>query len=379
MQEKSNRNVRKIDLKKRMVGTFVQSILITNMIIIFAGQLLLQLNVRGIADHRNDELAIMVQHILFRFNFMTFIIVVVLGLVLYSKVYRDIISRLNKLSEATVMVANGEYDFTLEESRWNDEIDDLGRDFDNMIKRLKTASEQRIHDEEENRQLISNITHDLKTPVTAIKGYADGILDGVADTDEKREKYLKTICSKSEELNRLLNELTYFTSINQSMIAYNFADIDIGNYFADAVEEWSIDLESNHILMKYENELPAGTRVVADNAQLRKVVNNIIANSVKYMDKKAGYISVTLKDVKEYAHIEITDNGCGISKDDLEHIFDRFFRTDKARTSATGGSGIGLAIVKKIIDDMNGHIWCESTLGEGTTMYIELPKAAIDN
>lgn len=361
-------------LKRRMIGTFVKGVFFANIVI---GSIANLLAYNLLHQHRD----IIDKGFLTRANQFTLyfiitaaIIIIILGIILYSRVYTDIISRLNTISEATVKISNGELDFTLTESDHKDEIDELCRDFENMRKRLRETLLQRLRDEEENRKLISNITHDLKTPITSIKGYAEGLLDGIATTKEKQDKYLQTICSKSEELNRLLNELTYYTQIEQSSIPYNFENINISLYLNDIIEETRLDLEATNIQLNYTRELLEDTLIIADRSQLHKVINNILGNSVKYMDKPNPEINVKLTDSDDFVYLEFKDNGCGIPTHSLPYIFDRFYRSDEARSSSTGGSGIGLSIVKRIIDDHGGRIWAASTPGEYTSIHIELRK-----
>ena len=114
--------------------------------------------------------------------------------------------------------------------------------------------------------------------------------------------------------------------------------------------------------------------IIADPEQLRRVINNIVGNCVKYMDKQKGVLNIRVKDVGDFIQVEIEDNGRGIAQKDLPYIFDRFYRTDASRNSATGGSGIGLSIVKKIIEDHGGNIWATSKEGTGTIMYFVIRK-----
>ncbi len=167
----------------------------------------------------------------------------------------------------------------------------------------------------ENRELISNIAHDLKTPITTVKGYSEGLLDGVADTPEKQEKYLRTINNKANEMDALLNELTLYSQIDTNRIPYNFTKLNVSEYFNDCVEEISMDLESKNIGLTYFNYVDNHVLIIADPEQLRRVVNNIIGNSVKYLDKKKGIINIRIKDVGDFIEVEIEDNGKGILKE----------------------------------------------------------------
>jgi signal transduction histidine kinase len=288
-------------------------------------------------------------------------------------VYRSLVTPLKKLQVAAENVKNGNLDFSVGVSG-DDEIGQLGVAFEEMRIRLKDNAEEKLSDERENRALISNIAHDLKTPITAVKGYAEGILDGVANTPEKVDKYVRTIYNKANEMDTLINELTLYSKIDSNRIPYNFAKINVNDYFQDCVEEIGLDLEAKGIGLAYYNYVDPDVLIIADPEQLRRVINNIINNSVKYMNKSKGFINIRIKDVGDFIQVEMEDNGRGISQRDLPYIFDRFFRTDASRNSATGGSGIGLSIVKKIIDDHGGKIWATSKEDNGTTMYFVIRK-----
>lgn len=288
-------------------------------------------------------------------------------------IYRGIINPIKKLQVATQNIKMGNLDFTIE-TEGHDEIGELCQNFEDMRCRLKESAEEKLASEKENKVLISNISHDLKTPITAIKGYVEGIMDGVADTPEKQDKYIRTIYNKANEMDTLINELTLYSKIDANRIPYNFKRINVADYFNDCVEEVGLDLESKNIKLTYINYTDADVQIIADPEQLRRVINNIIGNSVKYLDKKQGFISIRIRDVGDFIQVELEDNGKGIAARDLPYIFDRFYRTDASRNSATGGSGIGLSIVRKIIEDHGGKIWANSKEGTGTIMYFVIRK-----
>ncbi len=148
----------------------------------------------------------------------------------------------------------------------------------------------------------------------------------------------------------------------------------MADYFGDCVDEIGMDMESRGIELNYSNLVTPETLVIADPEQMKRVINNIISNSVKYMDKPHGRIDIRILDEQDSIRIEIEDNGKGIAPRDLPNIFDRFYRTDSSRNSAQGGSGIGLSIVKKIIEDHGGYIWATAKDGEGTCMHFVLRK-----
>jgi signal transduction histidine kinase len=302
-----------------------------------------------------------------------FVILILTACMLTIWIYTSMINPIQKLQAAAKNIKDGNLDFTIDVES-NDEIGELCRNFEEMRQRLKDNTEEKIESEKENRTLISNIAHDLKTPITAVKGYAEGLMDGVADTPEKQEKYVKTIYNKAIEMDTLINELTLYSKIDTNRIPYNFAKINVADYFNDCVEELGLDLESKNIGLAYYNYVDENVQAIADPEQLRRVIHNIIGNSIKYLDKQKGLINIRIKDVGDFIQVEIEDNGRGIAARDLPYIFDRFYRADASRNSATGGSGIGLSIVKKIIEDHGGKIWATSKESIGTVMYFVLRK-----
>lgn len=288
-------------------------------------------------------------------------------------IHKGVFTPIKELNEAMKKIKAGNLDYVLQTTDGG-EIGDLYQNYEDMRLRLKESALEKEEQEKRNKELISNISHDLKTPITAIKGYVEGIMDGVADSPDKMDKYIKTIYSKANDMDRLINELTVYSHIDNDRIPYNFRQISVSDYFGDCVEEVGMDLESHNIQLNFSNMLEEDAVVIADPEQLKKVINNIISNSVKYMDKSHGVIDIRLLDEQDSIRVEIEDNGKGIAQKDLQKVFDRFYRTDTSRNSAQGGSGIGLSIVKKIIEDHGGYIWATSKEGEGTCIHFVIRK-----
>lgn len=295
-------------------------------------------------------------------------------IVLLNWIRISFVSPINLLKKALRNIERGDYDTSLIKPKQS-EFEGLFRDFENMRIKLKENRDQRNLAEKQNRELIANITHDLKTPITSIKGYVEGIIDGVADTDEKMDRYIKTIYNKANALNALINELTGYSKIDAREIAYNFKKIDINEYFGDCASEMTFDLEEQGVKFIYENKIKKqNISVLADPEQLSKVIHNIISNSVKYRGKKDSYIRMRIKEKDDYVYVEVKDNGMGIPKADVEKIFDRFYRSDASRNSDKGGNGIGLSIAKKVIEDHGGRIWASVEGSAGLTIHFTLRK-----
>ena len=302
-----------------------------------------------------------------------FVILLGTSILLTRWIHKGVFVPIRGMNIAMRCIAAGNFDYVLE-AEDTGEIGELYRSYEEMRLKLKESTEEQLQNEKQNRELVSNISHDLKTPITSIKGYVEGIMDGVADTPEKVDKYIKTIYTKANDMDRLINELTFYSGIDSNRIPYNFHRINVSEYFGDCVEDVGLDLESKNIQLNFSNFIGSDTRIIADPEQLKKVINNIIGNSIKYIDKEKGIIDIRILDEVDSIRVEIEDNGKGIPAKDLISIFERFYRTDASRNSAQGGSGIGLSIVKKIIEDHGGYIWATSKEGEGTCMHFVIRK-----
>ena len=366
-----------MSLKKRLIATFLLLLFLPLLMfsaLAFISRQTLDENYFGRLPGGMVQVSIM------QVIIMLVLIITVTDLVLIIWLYRSIIRPLNLLTVATNRIKDGDLDFTLPAEREStDELEQLCEDFEDMRVQLKKQIDTRLQYEKDTIELISNISHDLKTPLTAIKGYTEGILDGVADTPEKQKKYLKTIYTKASDMTVLVDELSFFSKIDTNIVPYNFKKIVADDFFNDCVEEMSLDTEVKNVTLDYISKLTPGQRIIADLEQLRRVMSNLIGNSVKYMDKDAGSIVILAEDDGNYIRICVQDNGSGIDENDIPFIFDRFYRADSSRNSKKGGTGLGLAITKKIIEDHNGSIMAQSIPGKGTCISFTLLKEDAPN
>ncbi|MDE6365036.1 MAG: HAMP domain-containing histidine kinase [Lachnospiraceae bacterium] len=366
-----------INLKTKMMILFLAIILVPMMcvVMVFLGYGY-SVNIDMIQELSKKDIMIgaMVNRSLLKSMLIAMVIILIMtSAIITAWLNRDIYRPLKELSLAMQHISMGDFDYHMNGGR-GDEIGLLFDNYEQMRLQLKESEEEKAQNEKKSKELVSNISHDLKTPITSIKGYVEGIMDGVADTPEKIDKYIKTIYNKANDMDRLINELTTYSGIDSNKIPYHFHILNVTDYFTDCVEEVGLDLESKNIHLDFTNLVPANTCVVADPEQLKKVINNIINNSVKYMGHPNGVIDIRLLDEGESVKIEIEDDGKGIASKDIGNIFERFYRTDSSRNSLQGGSGIGLSIVKKIIEDHGGYVWATSKEGEGTCMHFVLRK-----
>jgi len=286
---------------------------------------------------------------------------------------RSMIAPLRELQTAAERIKDGDLEFSLQIRR-KDEIGHLSKAFEEMRIRLKQSIDLQLKEEENRRELLSNISHDLRTPITAIKGYVEGILDGVADDSAKMEKYLRTIHTKAADLGSLIDELFLYSKLDLNHMPFEFETIPLLPFLQDCAEECALDLQKHGIELIWESAgLPNSLSIHADRDKLKRALLNMIENSKKFADKSPAYVRIRAEAAREQVSIVLEDNGVGIDKDSLPFIFDRLYRVDPARTSALGGSGLGLAIAKQIVAAHDGTIQADSRLGAGTTMTITLP------
>ena len=297
----------------------------------------------------------------------------VIAIVMWFWIYKRILVPLDKMRIATKKIADGNFDYELDEKDFV-EIPFLYNDFEKMRIKLKENEEEKILSENASRELVSNISHDLKTPLTAIRGYVEGILDGVASSPQKVRDYLTTIYNKTNDMTKLIDELLYYSRVSGNEFSYNFEKTNVKEFFDDYVKDLYLELDTIKINFSYSANVDADTVIDIDREQIKRALNNIVANAVKYMDKEDPEIHFRVKETMDAINIRISDNGRGIDEKDLPHIFERFYRSDASRNTKLGGSGIGLSIVKKVIENHEGSVVAMSKSGVGTDMDIVLKK-----
>lgn len=310
----------------------------------------------------------------FRFGIIIPIFAITNALLSYF-VSRSILKPIRDLNDAARKISEGNLDFQIKPKN-KDELGQLALRFELMRHNLKESAEIQKKYEQNRKELIANISHDLKTPMTSIKGYVEGIRDGVANTPEKMDKYIYTIHSKTLHMVHLIDELFLYSKLDLKSVPFYFEEVNIHSYLLDRIEELQFDLENIHVKITYHNVSGKENIFVSmEREQFKRVITNIIQNSLKNMDKAVKQIAVKLIEEDERVVIQFKDNGRGISREVLPYIFDQFYRVDQSRNAMSGGSGLGLAIVKRIIEEHGGEILAESEIGVFTNIYISLNKA----
>lgn len=300
-------------------------------------------------------------------------IIDIVAVVMWIWIYKRILVPLDKLQTATKKIADGDLDYQLDERDFS-EIPFLFKDFERMRIKLKEDEEEKKLSEDAAKELVSNISHDLKTPLTAIRGYVEGILDGVASSPQKTRDYLNTIYNKTNDMTSLIDELLYYSQVSEKHMSYKYEKIYVKDFFDEYVKDLYLELDTIKIKFIYIVNVGRSTVIDMDKEQIKRALNNIVSNAVKYMDKEEPEIHFRVRETIDGIDIQISDNGRGIDEKDLPHIFERFYRSDVSRNTKLGGSGIGLSIVKKVIENHEGSVVAMSKPGIGTEVSIELKK-----
>jgi signal transduction histidine kinase len=302
---------------------------------------------------------------------LTFVFVFILTNLLVSYRYaKTLVTPLRNLQKAASRIREGNLDQPIIEEG-DQEVQALCRDLELMRIRLKESVSTQLKYEDNRKMLISSISHDLKTPITAIKGYVEGILDGVANTPEKTAKYLDTIYLKAEQVDQMIDDLLLYAKLDLNQLPFDFENTDIASYLAAFFAENEAQLEAHGVTLKFQNNLSGPKSVSLDRERMKRVLMNILDNSLKYMNKNPGEITVSLRETAASVIMELRDNGSGIREQDLPHIFDRFYRSDASRGEIKG-SGLGLAIAKQIVGGHQGTIWAVGHGAAGTSILISL-------
>jgi len=304
-----------------------------------------------------------------------FILSMALMVTLLSKILSEGILRpLEELNFATERISSGDLNFSLSYKDDN-EMGRVCQQFETMRDKLKESLETQNHYERSRKELIASITHDLKTPLTSIKGYVEGLQDGLVKDKITYDRYLNVIHSKAEKLNYLIDDLFIFSQLELNKFAVNPEPLDISEVLDRYFDYKELDIKNQNINLILEEPFVKEI-ILLDEFRIGQVLENLVQNALKFTK---SYIRVSTKITDDKYIIMIEDDGIGICKDDQPFIFNHFFKCDKSRNSSSKGSGLGLAICKQIVDSHEGKISVDCTMKVGCLFKIELPRRKENN
>jgi signal transduction histidine kinase len=258
-----------------------------------------------------------------------------------------------------------------------DEVGKLASAFNHMAERLEESFTRERELEQARKELISSVSHDLRTPLASIRAMVESINDGVVSDQGTVRRYLRTIETEVENLSQLINDLFELSQMEAGTLELHLESSSLTDLISDTLESMSAQATAGgrHLNLKgsVDGEVPS---VVMDARRVQRVLYNLVQNALRHTPSD-GIIYILARDVGTEVHVEVSDTGEGIPDEELSRIFDRFYRSERSRSRDTGGAGLGLSIAKGIVEAHGGRLWVESALGKGSTFGFALPKTPV--
>ncbi len=300
---------------------------------------------------------------------------VVAAIALFTSVLlvRRLTQPLEDLTVAAEQMKQGKYTQRVSLPRKLDELGQLGLTFNEMADTIEADITELRRQDQVRRDLIANIAHDLATPLTAIQGFSEALGDNVIFDPTERQETAQRIGREVQRLRRLVADIQQMTSLEAGRTKLDLAPLDMHTQVDETIAVIAPECEQRGIDI-YNDIQPTTLQVIADSDRITQVLLNLLDNARRHTPE-GGSIRVGATPQGNYLRVWICDTGVGIDPADLPHIFERFYRADRSRTTSTGGSGLGLSIVKAIITAHGGNIWAESVPGQGTRITFTLPLA----
>lgn len=321
--------------------------------------------------HMKDEMATFVASYIFIVFIISLVVITLTNWVLSTKIYRKLIVPLELLSYGSEQIKNGNLDFEMNYES-DDEFGQVCSDFNEMRLRLKDSIDMQLKYEEDRKQLVVGISHDLRTPLTAIKGYVEGLRDGIANTPEKQKKYLDTIYTKACDMDLLVDSFFLFSKLDTGRFPFKFNIVNIKEYVKNFYNYAKKEFYEKDVEIFFESNCEDLTIVKLDSQEMNRVLLNILGNSVKYKENNKCEVKMNLFEEDDCVALEVSDNGEGVPNEDLSKLFSSFYRGDVSRTKPNEGSGLGLAIAKHIVEAHGGKITAYNN--KGLVIKIVIPK-----
>lgn len=326
---------------------------------------------RGMYD-RTDDIVLVLLMTVFMVSLL-FVIMFFTNRFLTKFVFSKIIQPLDLLSNGVQHISKGNLDYKINYVV-QDEFKPVCEAFNDLGLQLKTSAEEIKKNEQNRKELFTSISHDLRSPLTSIKAFAEGLIDGIATTPETQQEYLEIIKQKAEEVNNMVAQLFLYSKMDMGNYPTNPEVLDIGKEIYDFVSASEEEFKARGLSIII-NDLPVETYIQADPLQLQSIFANILDNSIKYKLENTVTATIYSMTADEAVNIVIEDNGTGVSDKALPKLFEAFYRADLSRTKPNQGSGLGLAIVSKALERMGGSIKAENLPNKGgLRVIIRIPK-----
>jgi signal transduction histidine kinase len=292
------------------------------------------------------------------------------NVMLSSSLAKRINEPLEQLRRGSRAIKRGNLEFDMKCSG-DDEFSQVCNDFNDMRMRLKYSKEVEERYENDRNILIAGISHDIRTPLTIIKGYVEGLRDGVADTQEKKEQYIDIIYNRACDMDSLVDKLFLFSKLNMGNFPFDFKTLDFVVYITEFYNKVKNEFADKGVTISYEQNSNTEMKAKIDSEEFNRVLMNILDNCYKYKVRDKVEVKIVLFLEEQQIVLKISDNGSGVSALELDQIFTSFYRGDPSRSNSCDGSGLGLAISQQIIRAHGGSIY--ATNDPGLNIFIKLP------
>ena len=299
------------------------------------------------------------------------VIGLVISVLLSLLLAKTMVTPIQNLTRAAEKVAAGDFSETVD-NQSHDEIGVLTRTFNDMAGQLESNIEDLKNSEQMRREFVANVSHELRTPVTSIRSYAETLTDAAGTMDPETEQhFLEVIVGESDRMTKIVQDLLMLSKFDAGSILFDFDDFSFEKSVRDVYDAQRLEAEKHHhsFELEFKNALPP---IRGDRQRIEQVLINMISNAIKYTHD-GGRIRVTAGQKDDCVWCSVKDNGIGIPKEDIDRVFERFYRVDKARSRESGGTGLGLSIAYEIVERHDGKIGVQSQKGKGTTITVTLP------
>lgn len=285
-------------------------------------------------------------------------------------IVRSVFKPLEELHQATEKIMSGDLDYEIQYKK-NNEMGRYCQAFEQMRVQLKQSLRRQAALEQSRKELIASISHDLRTPLSSIRGYVEGLEDGIVRDREKFNRYIAVIKNKTEYLDNQIESLFQYSQLELSGGIHDLNRCNSEEMLEAILEPYMVEFTDSKIRLEIVRPFPKVELLAAENS-LHQVFDNLIANAKRYVGE-SGVITVKANTDDRYLTVSVADDGVGIPREDLPHVFEQFYRAEKSRSRQYGGAGLGLAICKKVIEDHGGTIRVESIPNTITTFSFTLP------
>ena len=370
--------LKKMSLKKRMFRSIMVILLLALLILVLVVAVAAALLEEVILDDPRSVGQVDFFHSFSVFFFTCLVagmaaicVILVLSAVFADRLSKRVMEPLEALTEGAERIRRG----NLKEDivyRGEEEFEDVCRTFNDMQRAILESQEQRLKEEKARSDMVTGISHDLRTPLTSVRGYIQGILDGVAGTEEKRDLYLRTAYEATEEMNALLQKLFDFSRLESGQLPFYMVRGDLAEFAAAWVAQREPALDRKRVVISLTKGAEVLPEIDMDIEQLPRVFDNLLENSMKYAGTVPVRISVDIREERDDVVLEWRDDGRGVPEEKLNDIFERFYRCDESRTEK--GSGVGLYVVKYIIERHGGTITAQNE--GGLLLRLRFPKGS---